>query len=92
MAYRPELPSDLPSNYPPDLVRDSMRILRILRGWSQGQLADYTKLTPSRIFKLEHGRCRPRVGEIELILNALRNKPDPKAADAPDLDIEETFR
>ena len=53
---------------------ETIRILRILRGWSQRELGAATGITPWRIFKLEKGICVPRVEEVQKIFEILGKK------------------
>ena len=53
------------------LSGDTIRILRILRGFSQRQLGLATGLKPWRVFKLENELCVPRVEEMNKIIEVL---------------------
>ncbi|CAG7644918.1 hypothetical protein PAESOLCIP111_04845 [Paenibacillus solanacearum] len=54
-----------------DIIAENIRIIRIIKGWSQEQLALSAGITPSYIGQIERREKTPTIGIIEKICNAL---------------------
>jgi transcriptional regulator with XRE-family HTH domain len=54
----------------------SIKEERQRRRWSQVDLAYHSRVSTSEISKIENGRLKPSVGQIERIARALGVRPD----------------
>ncbi len=54
----------------------SIRDYRQQRGWTQTDLSYHSRVSASEISKIESGRLKPSLGQIERIARALGVKPE----------------